>query len=167
VAACIACANLEPTPASWRQFCELANEGAAVDEVVDNVVDALDAGADEGMVADDVDELLELPQPASSATAASVAETVPILMECAFPVRGSESTAHILDRFGYPAETPAELGWLPTSIAMPVLTWAVRESIDGRTFSSAVLCPCADGWRSSLPTPGSTARASAQGARTG
>jgi hypothetical protein len=44
-------------------------------------VDALDAGADAGTVADDVDELLELPQPARSATAASVAETVPILME--------------------------------------------------------------------------------------
>jgi len=44
-------------------------------------VDALDAGADAWLVADDVDELLEPPQPPRSATVASVAETVPILME--------------------------------------------------------------------------------------
>jgi hypothetical protein len=44
-------------------------------------VDALDAGADAEVVVDDVDELLELPQPARSATAASVAETVPNLIE--------------------------------------------------------------------------------------
>jgi hypothetical protein len=49
--------------------------------VVDDVVDALAAGADAEVVVGDVDELLELPQPASSATAASVAETVPILMK--------------------------------------------------------------------------------------
>jgi hypothetical protein len=93
VADCIACANLEPTPASWRQFPELANEEAADEEVVDAVEDALDVGA---VVDVDVDGLLELPQPARSATAASVAETVPIFMEFAFPARGSESTAHIL-----------------------------------------------------------------------
>jgi hypothetical protein len=44
-------------------------------------VDALDAGADAGVVADDVDELLELPQPPRSATQARVAKTVPILMQ--------------------------------------------------------------------------------------
>jgi len=44
-------------------------------------VDALDAGADAEVVLVDVDELLELPQPARSATAPSVAETVPILIE--------------------------------------------------------------------------------------
>ena len=90
---------MEPTPASWRQFPELANEGAADEDVVDDVEDALAAGAvvDAGVVADDVDVLLELPQPARSPTAASVAEKVPILMEFAFPAPGSESTAQILD----------------------------------------------------------------------
>jgi hypothetical protein len=87
VTACIACANLEPTPASWRQFWELANEGPDVEDAVDDVVDSLDADADAdavadaGVVADDVDELLELPQPARSATAASVTKPVPVLME--------------------------------------------------------------------------------------
>jgi len=77
---------LEPTPASWPQFPELANEGAAVDVEVDDVEDEVDAGAvvDAGAAADGVDELLELPQPARSATAANVAETVPTFMEIAF-----------------------------------------------------------------------------------
>lgn len=85
---------MEPTPASWTQFPELANEGAADDDVVDDVEDALDVGVvvAAGVVADD-DVLLEPPQPARSPTAASVAEKVPILMEFAFPAPGSESTA--------------------------------------------------------------------------
>jgi hypothetical protein len=83
----IACANLEPTPASWRQFPELANEEAAVEEAVDDVEDALDVGP--GVVADDVDGLLELPHPARSPTTTSVAETVPIFMELAFPLEGA------------------------------------------------------------------------------
>jgi hypothetical protein len=99
VAAWNACANLEPTPASWRQFPELANEEAADEEVVDAVEDAPDVGAvvDAGVVTDERDGLLELPQPARSATAASAAETVPTFMEFTFPARGSESTTHILD----------------------------------------------------------------------
>jgi hypothetical protein len=90
----------------------LANEEAAGEEVVDDADDALEFGAvvDAGVVADDVDELLELPQPARSATSASVAETVPIFMEFAFPAPGSGSTAHILTPFEVAADTPAKLG---------------------------------------------------------
>jgi hypothetical protein len=65
-----ACANLAPTPASCRQFWALANDGAAVAVVV--AAGALDAVAPlDVVVAPDVAELLEPPQPEIIATTAT------------------------------------------------------------------------------------------------
>lgn len=100
VAARNACANLEPMPASCGQFPELANPEAGDEGVVDDVEDALDVDEvrDAGVVTDDFGAVVALPQPVTSATAASVAKTVPIFMKFTSHHSTSRSTAHILDR---------------------------------------------------------------------
>jgi hypothetical protein len=91
---------LVPTPSSARQFASLANDVAAVvDVLLDDDVDAVVVadGADALVVAEGLDDLVddfddppdelldEPPQPATITAAASTAARVPTLIVCAFP----------------------------------------------------------------------------------
>jgi hypothetical protein len=79
------------TPASWRQFVPLANDIGVVAVLVNVDVDAFVVVEDFNDLVEDFDDppdvlLDEPPQPATRTAAASMAESVPTLIVCAFPV---------------------------------------------------------------------------------